>query len=161
MPPKHLIHGMINGLGWIGRLHRPMEWTGGCVAVTGREMDEIWRAVPTGTPIGIGPWIPHPACGGAGRGVAWPHRERTSGEMADRLYHVLIHRGDALADVDAALKVLEGRGVGREASGFHKYMHVTQASQTVVMVQGRQSPLAAELRARPGWTEPGDDPLDA
>lgn len=77
------------------------------------------------------------------------------------MYHVLIHRGDALADVDAALKALEGRGVDRESSGFHKYMHVTQAAQTVVMVRNRQSPLAAELRARPGWTEPGDVSLDA
>lgn len=77
------------------------------------------------------------------------------------MYHVLIHKGDALAEVDAALKALEGRGVSREASGFHKYMHVTQAAQTVVMVQGRQSPLAAELRGRPGWMEPGDVPLQA
>jgi hypothetical protein len=77
------------------------------------------------------------------------------------MYHVLIHKGDALADVDAALKALEGRGVSREEAGFHKYMHVTQAAQTVVMVQSRQSPLAAELRARPGWTEPGDVPLQA
>lgn len=77
------------------------------------------------------------------------------------MYHVLIHKGDALSDVDAALKALEGRGVSREASGFHKYMHVTQAGQTVVMVQNRQSPLAAELRARSGWAEPGDVPLQA
>jgi hypothetical protein len=74
-------------------------------------------------------------------------------------YHVLIRKGDALAEVDAALKALEGRGVSREASGFHKYMHVTQAAQTVVMVQHRDAPLAAELRGRPGWSEPGDVPL--
>ena len=50
-----MVHGMINGLGWIGRLHRLADWTDGCVAVTNREMDEIWRAVPAGTPIEIRP----------------------------------------------------------------------------------------------------------
>jgi hypothetical protein len=75
------------------------------------------------------------------------------------VYHVLVRKGDALAEVDAALKALEGRGVSREASGFHKHMHVTQAAQTVVMVERRDCPLAAELRGRPGWTEPGDEPL--
>jgi len=50
-----MVHGITNGLGWIGRLHRVMDWTDGCVAVTNREMDEIWRAVPTGTPIEIRP----------------------------------------------------------------------------------------------------------
>lgn len=74
-------------------------------------------------------------------------------------YHVLVKAGDALAEVDAALKALEGRGVARAASGFHKYLHVTQAAQTVVMVESRGSPLAAELRGRPGWAEPGDVPL--
>lgn len=46
-----MIHGMRNGLGWIGRLHLVVNWTDGCVAVTDREMDEIWRAVPDGTKI--------------------------------------------------------------------------------------------------------------
>jgi murein L,D-transpeptidase YafK len=50
-----MIHGITNGLGWIGRLHRLADWTDGCVAVTNREMDEIWRAVPIGTPIEIQP----------------------------------------------------------------------------------------------------------
>ena len=31
------------------------DWTDGCVAVTNAEMDEIWRAVPDGTPIEIRP----------------------------------------------------------------------------------------------------------
>jgi hypothetical protein len=74
-------------------------------------------------------------------------------------YHVLVKPGDALAEVDAALKALEGRGVTRAASGFHKYLHVTQATQTMVMVATRECPLAAELRGRPGWAEPGDVPL--
>jgi hypothetical protein len=75
------------------------------------------------------------------------------------VYHVLIHKGDALAEVDAALQALQARGVSREASGFHKYMYVTQATQTVVMVERRESPLAAELRGHGGWLEPGDEPL--
>jgi murein L,D-transpeptidase YafK len=31
------------------------DWTDGCIAVTDAEMDEIWRAVPDGTPIEIRP----------------------------------------------------------------------------------------------------------
>lgn len=48
-----MVHGITNGLGWVGRLHRLMDWTDGCIAVTNGEMDEIWRAVPDGTPIDI------------------------------------------------------------------------------------------------------------
>lgn len=48
-----MIHGVPNGLGWIGRLHRLVDWTAGCVAVTNAEMDSIWRAVPDGTPVEI------------------------------------------------------------------------------------------------------------
>jgi murein L,D-transpeptidase YafK len=50
-----MVHGITNGMGWVGRLHRLVDWTDGCIAVTDREMDEIWRAVPTGTPIEIRP----------------------------------------------------------------------------------------------------------
>lgn len=50
-----MVHGIKNGAGWIGRLHRLADWTDGCIAVTNREMDEIWRAVPAGTPIEIRP----------------------------------------------------------------------------------------------------------
>jgi murein L,D-transpeptidase YafK len=48
-----LIHGLRDGFGWIGTFHRTMDWTAGCIAVTDREMDEIWRVVPNGTPIEI------------------------------------------------------------------------------------------------------------
>lgn len=47
------IHGLRKGLGWLGRFHRVMDWTHGCIAVTDSEMDEIWRAVADGTPITI------------------------------------------------------------------------------------------------------------
>lgn len=50
-----MIHGMKNGLGWVGRLHLALDWTDGCVAVTDREMDEIWRVVPVGTKIILEP----------------------------------------------------------------------------------------------------------
>jgi len=50
-----MVHGMKNGLGWLGRLHLAIDWTDGCVAVTNREMDEIWRAVPAGTKIILEP----------------------------------------------------------------------------------------------------------
>lgn len=57
VPPGGMImvHGITNGLGWLGRLHRLADWTDGCIAVTNGEMDEIWRAVPDGTPIEIRP----------------------------------------------------------------------------------------------------------
>ncbi len=50
-----MIHGLPNGLGWIGKLHRFVDWTDGCIAVTNREMEEILRAVYDGTPIEIRP----------------------------------------------------------------------------------------------------------
>lgn len=50
-----MIHGLRNGSGWLGKLHRRRDWTNGCVAVTNREIEEIWRVVPDGTPIEIRP----------------------------------------------------------------------------------------------------------
>lgn len=50
-----MIHGLPNGYGWIGKEHRSRDWTDGCIAVTNEEMDEIWKAVPDGTPIEIRP----------------------------------------------------------------------------------------------------------
>ena len=49
------IHGLPNGFGWLGSSQRRYDWTDGCIAVTNAEMDEIWRAVPDGTPIEIKP----------------------------------------------------------------------------------------------------------
>jgi hypothetical protein len=73
-------------------------------------------------------------------------------------FHVMTKGGDARGEVDDVLRALEARGVTRAAAGFHKYLHVTRAEQTVVMATRRDSPLAAELRGR-GWSEPGDEPL--
>ncbi|CAG1020227.1 hypothetical protein DOJK_00190 [Patescibacteria group bacterium] len=50
-----MIHGMKNGFGQIGNLHRFKDWTAGCIAVTDKEMDEIWQAVDEGTVIEIKP----------------------------------------------------------------------------------------------------------
>ena len=50
-----IIHGIRNGLGWIGAFHRRTDWTAGCIAVTDVEIEEIWRAVPDGTAIEIRP----------------------------------------------------------------------------------------------------------
>lgn len=48
-----MIHGIRNGLGWLGTFHRWVDWTAGCVAVTDSEIEEIWRVVPDGTPVEI------------------------------------------------------------------------------------------------------------
>jgi len=48
-----MIHGLPNGLGWLGRLFKLVDWTAGCIAVTDREMAEIYDAVQDGTPIEI------------------------------------------------------------------------------------------------------------
>jgi murein L,D-transpeptidase YafK len=48
-----MIHGLPNGLGWLGRLFKLVDWTAGCIAVTDPEIAEIYRAVPDGTPIDI------------------------------------------------------------------------------------------------------------
>jgi len=41
-----MIHGLPNGMAWLGATHRLYDWTAGCVAVTDSEMDEIWNLVP-------------------------------------------------------------------------------------------------------------------
>jgi murein L,D-transpeptidase YafK len=50
-----MIHGIKNGLGWLGPLHRMIDWTDGCIAVTDREIAEIYDTVPNGTPVEIRP----------------------------------------------------------------------------------------------------------
>jgi len=50
-----MIHGIRKGFGWLGPLHRLVNWTKGCIAVTNKEIEEIWRAVPNGTQIEIRP----------------------------------------------------------------------------------------------------------
>jgi murein L,D-transpeptidase YafK len=50
-----MIHGLPNGLGFLGDLHLMADWTDGCVAVTNREIEEIWSLVDVGTTIQINP----------------------------------------------------------------------------------------------------------
>lgn len=50
-----MIHGLRNGLGWLGRLHTAVNWTRGCIAVTNEEIEILWSFVPDGTPVEIRP----------------------------------------------------------------------------------------------------------
>lgn len=49
------IHGMRNGFGFVGKLHRLFDWTLGCIAVTNSEMKELYDNVPIGTKIEVKP----------------------------------------------------------------------------------------------------------
>jgi hypothetical protein len=79
--------------------------------------------------------------------------------MSQSPAHIFIKKGDALREVDAALARCAARGVDRAGAGFNKYLFATQADQTIVFLASRDAPLAGELRALPGWSEPGDQPL--
>jgi L,D-peptidoglycan transpeptidase YkuD (ErfK/YbiS/YcfS/YnhG family) len=46
---------MMNGLGFIGRLHICCDWTNGCIAVTNNEVDELFKYVKIGAKIEILP----------------------------------------------------------------------------------------------------------
>lgn len=48
-----MIHGLRNGFSWVGRLHRLIDWTDGCVGVTNAEARAIYARVEVGTPIEI------------------------------------------------------------------------------------------------------------
>lgn len=48
-----MIHGIRNGFGWLGRWHRFLDWTQGCIALTNEEIEKIWRLVPNGTIVDI------------------------------------------------------------------------------------------------------------
>ncbi len=50
-----MVHGQLNGWGWLGWLNMWRDWTHGCIAVRNVAMEEIWRAVGDGTPIEIRP----------------------------------------------------------------------------------------------------------
>jgi murein L,D-transpeptidase YafK len=49
------IHGLQNGLGFIGKLQRLSDWTAGCIALTNSDVDELYAHTPIGTPIEIRP----------------------------------------------------------------------------------------------------------
>jgi len=50
-----MIHGIRNGLGWLGSTQSMIDWTNGCIAVTDAEMDELWDLIPDGTPVHLNP----------------------------------------------------------------------------------------------------------
>jgi murein L,D-transpeptidase YafK len=50
-----MIHGLPPAFKKYGASHRESDWTEGCIAVTDDEIEEIWRAVPKGSPIQIKP----------------------------------------------------------------------------------------------------------
>lgn len=50
-----MIHGLPNGLGWLGGFHLSRNWTDGCAAVTNRQIEEIWSLVDVGTRVEIRP----------------------------------------------------------------------------------------------------------
>jgi murein L,D-transpeptidase YafK len=50
-----MIHGLPNGMGFVGPAHRLYDWTLGCIAVTDAEIEEIWNLVPLGAPVEIRP----------------------------------------------------------------------------------------------------------
>ncbi|PYP90942.1 MAG: hypothetical protein DMG65_09455 [Candidatus Angelobacter sp. Gp1-AA117] len=49
------IHGLAPSFSRIGPLHRKMDWTDGCIAVSDQEIEEIWTLVPVGTKVEIKP----------------------------------------------------------------------------------------------------------
>ena len=48
-----LIHGQ--KYGWIGKFHRWIDWTQGCIALTNSEIDELYKVISNGCPISIKP----------------------------------------------------------------------------------------------------------
>lgn len=50
-----MIHGQVNGQGWLGWLNQFRDHTQGCIAVRNGPMEIIWRAVDDGTPVEIRP----------------------------------------------------------------------------------------------------------
>lgn len=50
-----MIHGLPRPFAYMGPLHRQIDWTDGCIAVTNAEIEEIWKVVPVGTRVEIRP----------------------------------------------------------------------------------------------------------
>ncbi len=50
-----MIHGIKNGLSWVGDAHAEFDWTKGCIAVTDKEIEEISSLAPNGTIVEIRP----------------------------------------------------------------------------------------------------------
>jgi murein L,D-transpeptidase YafK len=50
-----MIHGVPNRWRLLGPAFQLTDWTKGCIAVRDNEIEEIWNAVPNGTPVEIRP----------------------------------------------------------------------------------------------------------
>jgi murein L,D-transpeptidase YafK len=50
-----MIHGLEKQFAYLGALHRQVDWTDGCVAVSNAEIEEIWKLVPVGARVEIRP----------------------------------------------------------------------------------------------------------
>jgi len=50
-----MIHGLPLEYSEAGKRHIQNDWTNGCVALSNQEIEEIWHAVPDGTPVQIKP----------------------------------------------------------------------------------------------------------
>jgi murein L,D-transpeptidase YafK len=50
-----LIHGITDGYSWLGKAHLLIDWTRGCIAVTNKEIEELFGHVNVGMPIEIRP----------------------------------------------------------------------------------------------------------
>jgi len=48
-----MIHGLRNGMGWIGTAHRPFDWTNGCIALTNGEIAWLFDHSDDGIPVDI------------------------------------------------------------------------------------------------------------
>jgi hypothetical protein len=72
-------------------------------------------------------------------------------------YPVFTKRGDASIEVEELIAQLRGSHGDAAAIGLHKYFYVMRVDMTVVMVTGRDTPLAEALRAHQGWSEPKEE----
>jgi len=50
-----MIHGIRNGLGFLGPVIRRFDTTEGCIGLTNEQMDAIWETIPDGTEVRIEP----------------------------------------------------------------------------------------------------------
>jgi len=50
-----MIHGQLNGWQWASPIVQLFSWTDGCIALSNRNMDRVWKAIEPGTPIEIRP----------------------------------------------------------------------------------------------------------
>ena len=50
-----MIHGLPAEQAAFGAAHRDYDWTNGCIAVTNKEIEELWSVIRDGTPIQIKP----------------------------------------------------------------------------------------------------------